>query len=257
MNTSLYIASTGVKAYQGKLDTIANNIANVETTGYKRREANFSDNLAVSIQNQLEQQKEVGRSSPPGIRTTFGSRIAATSLDTTQGLTVETNNPFDFMIVGGGYFQVQRTTGNTTETLFTRNGAFQQKPIGNGRFQLVNSQGDVLLDQTGRPIELSNAENFHVQNNGTITGTGQKIGIVTIQNPQLLTDEGGVSRLSGSTVSLANTVQLQQGFLESANVDLTKEMTDMIKAQRGLQANARSLGYADQMLGMANGIMRS
>ncbi|MFJ5716448.1 flagellar hook-basal body protein [Neobacillus sp. NPDC093127] len=257
MNTSLYIASTGVRAFQGKMDNIANNIANVDTTGYKRREATFSDNLAVSIQNQTEQQKENGRTSPPGIRTTFGSRIAATTLDATQGTPLETNNPFDFMIVGDGYFQVQRTTGNTTETLYTRNGVFQQMALGNGRVQLVNSQGDILLDQNGKPIELNSGENFQVITDGTIAGSSQKMAIMTIENPQLLTDEGGVSRLIGGTVSLANSVNLKQGYLESSNVDLNKEMTDMIKAQRGLQANARALSYADQMLGIANGIMRT
>lgn len=257
MNTSFYIASTGLKAYQGKLDNISNNIANVESTGYKRREANFSDNLAVSIQNMTSQENEVGRMTPAGIRTTFGTRIAATTLDSTQGDPTQTNRLNDFMITGNGYFQLQRTVGDSTEIVYTRTGAFQAMPTGSGSFHLVNAQGDVLLDQTGKPIEVTNAEQLQVTDDGTVVGTNQKLGIVTFQNVQQLTDEGGVYRLTGGSVSLANSYTIKQGFLESSNVDLNKEMTDMIKAQRGYQANARAVSYADQMAGIANGIIRS
>jgi flagellar basal-body rod protein FlgG len=258
MNTSLFIASSGVRAYQGKLDTIANNISNVESAGYKRREAAFSENLTVSIQNQVEPQREIGRLSPLGVRTTFGSRLAGTPLEMTQGIPKQTDQPFDFMIEGNGYFQVQRTTGTTTEILYTRGGAFQQSPVGGGRFQLVNTHGDVLLDQNQNPIEWSTDNEFVVLNDGTISGTNQQIGLVDFSNPQLLKDDGGVYRLTGGAVTDVNTnYQIKQGFLESSNVDLNQEMTDMIKAQRGYQANARALSYADQMMGIANGIMRS
>lgn len=254
MNTSLYIASTGIKAYQGKLDTIANNIANVETTGYKRREAAFSENLAVSIQNQAEQKREVGRLSPAGIRTTFGSRMGATQLDVSQGTGSETNNPYDLMIDGLGFFQMKTPTG---ETVYSRSGAFQQGPVGNGQYQLVNAEGDVLLDQNGAPIVLNNGQEFKVGQDGTVEGTNQKVGIVTIQNPQILTNKGGVFSLNGGAVSKANAFNLKQGFLEASNVDVSQELTDMVKTQRGLQANARALSYADEMLGIANGIIRS
>lgn len=257
MNTSLFIASSGVRAYQGKLDTIANNISNVESVGFKRREAAFSENLTVSIKNQIEQQREIGRLSPHGIRTTFGSRIAGTPLDLTQGVPKQTDEPFDFMVEGNGYFQVQRTTGTTTEILYTRGGAFQQTPVGGGRFQLVNAHGDVLLDQNRNPIEWNLGDEFVVAGDGTIGGTNQRIGLVDFGNSQLLKDDGGVYRLTGGTVTAANTnVQIKQGFLELSNVDLNQEMTDMIKTQRGYQANARALSYADQMMGIANGIMR-
>ncbi|WP_462410714.1 flagellar hook-basal body protein [Neobacillus sp. Marseille-QA0830] len=258
MNTSLLIASSGVRAYQGKLDTIANNIANVDTEGFKRREATFSENLTVSIQNQADTQEEVGRKSPLGIRTTFGSRIAATPIEWTQGAPKQTDQPFDFMIEGSGYFQVRRSTDSGTEVLYTRSGAFQQTPIGAGRFQLVNAHGDVLLDQNGNPIEWSNDQKFVVAADGTIEGTNQRIGVVNFTNPQLLKEDGGVYRLSGGAVTGAGSdVQIRQGYLESSNVDLNQEMTDMVKTQRGYQANARALSYADQMMGIANGIMRS
>lgn len=258
MNTSLFIASSGVRSYQGKLDTIANNISNVETTGFKRREAAFSENLTVSIQNQAQPQAEVGRLSPLGIRTSYGVRISGTPLDQTQGVPKQTDQPFDFMVEGNGYFQVRRTTGATTETLYTRSGAFHQSPVGGGRFQLVNAHGDVLLDQNGNPIEWSTDREFIVASDGTIAGTNQQIGLVDFTNPQLLKDEGGVYRLTGGAVTALNSnSQIRQGFLEASNVDLNQEMTDMIKAQRGYQANARALSYADQMMGISNGIMRS
>jgi flagellar basal-body rod protein FlgG len=258
MNTSFYIATSGVRSYQGKLDSIANNIANVDTAGFKRRGATFAENLTVSIQNQTDEQKEVGRLSPNGIRTTFGSRIVATPLDLTQGAPKETNNPYDLMVEGNGYFQVQRSTG---EILYARSGSFQLSSVGNERFQLVNASGDVLLNQNGNPIEMGGNANFQVNRNGTIAGSNGQIGIVQISNPQLLIDEGGVYRLNGGTVTMLNqdanaSYQIKQGYLESSNVELNQEMTDMIKAQRGLQANSRALTYADQMMGIANGIFR-
>jgi flagellar basal-body rod protein FlgG len=257
MNTSFSIATTGIRAYQGKLETIADNIANVETSGYKRREAAFSDNLAISMQNQAQQQKEQGRVSPPGIRTTFGSRLAGTSMNLSQGGAKETNNPFDLMLVGNGYFQVQRTTGDTTEMMYTRSGAFQTTPVGNNRLQVVTPQGDILLDQNGNPVEIEPGADFQVLADGTVTGTNQKIGLVMIDNPQLLQGDGGAFLLNGAIATVTDAgVEVKQGFLESSNVDISQEMTDMIKTQRGYQANARALSYADQMMGIANGIIR-
>lgn len=259
MNTSFYIASTGLRAYQGKLDTISGNISNVETVGFKRREASFSENLAISIQNQPDTQREIGRLSPYGIRAAFGARVGLTPMDVTQGASKETNNPYDFMIEGSGFFRVQRTSGNTNEILYTRSGAFQQMPVGADRFQLVNAQGDVLLDQNGNPIEGDRNTEFQVLPDGTIAGSNQRIGVVTIDNPQLLTGDGGVFQLTGGNATVAgnqDTYRIQQGYLENSNVDLNEEMTSMIKAQRGYQASARALSYADQMMGIANGIIR-
>ncbi|WP_059172691.1 flagellar hook-basal body protein [Bacillus sp. FJAT-27445] len=259
MSSSLFIATSGIKAYQGKLDTIANNISNVDSAGYKRREAAFSENLAASIRQQPEAEKEIGRLSPDGLRVSYGSRIAATPMDLTQGAPKQTDQPFDFMIEGEGFFQVRRTTGTANEILYTRSGAFQKTPVGPGRFQLVNANGDVLLGRNGNPIELNENDTLTVRADGTIEGTGQQIGLVGFSNPQLLKNEGGVYRLTGGNVFLVpgDTYQIRQGFLEGSNVSLNQEMTDMIKAQRGFQANSRALSYADQMMGIANGIMRT
>ncbi|RHW33328.1 flagellar hook-basal body protein [Neobacillus notoginsengisoli] len=259
MSSSLFIASTGIKAYQGKLDTIANNIANVETAGYKRREAAFSENLAASIDNQPKREMEIGRLSPAGIRVSYGSRVAATPMDLTQGAPKQTEQPFDLMIEGQGYFQVRRSTGTDTEILFTRSGAFQKSPIGTGRYQLVNAQGDVLLGRNGTPVLLDEGTTFNVAADGTITGTNQQIGLVGFTNPQLLKNEGGVYSLVGGNTFLqaGDSYEIKQGYLEGSNVSLNEEMTDMIKAQRGFQANSRALSYADQMMGIANGIIRS
>ncbi len=258
MNTSFNIATTGIRSYQGKLDTIANNIANVDKTGFKRREATFSENLAVSIQNQSKPGRELGRTSPNGIRTTYGSRIGSTALDITQGGSNQTDNPYDLMLIGNGYFQVLRTTGDNQEIHYTKNGSFHSTPVGTDRFQLVNDHGDVLLDRNGNPIESPIAGSFQVSENGTIASTGQQIGIVTISNPQLLKEEGGVYRLQGGAATTMNqNFQIKQGYIETSNVQLNKEMTEMIKAQRGLQASSRALSYADQMMGIANSIIRS
>lgn len=257
MNTSLSIAAVGLRAYQQKLDSISNNIANVDTTGYKTRDASFSENLATSIMNQPNPQSEVGRSTPLGIRTTYGTHIGLTQLDLSQGSAKQTDNPYDLMIEGNGFFQVQRGSGNTRQIMYTRSGAFHLSPVGGTTSQLVNGDGDVLLDRTGNPILLNNTTDVQVAPNGTIAGSNQQIGIMQISNPQLLTGEGGVFSLTGNgTATLDPNSQVKQGFLENSNVDMNQEMTDLIKVQRGYQANARALSYADQMMGISNSIYR-
>ncbi len=251
------IAAVGLRAYQQKLDSISNNIANVDTTGYKSRDASFSENLATSIMNQPNPQREVGRFTPFGIRTAYGTRIGLTNVDLSQGQPKETGNAYDFMLEGNGFFQVQRGTGNSRQIMYTRDGAFQLSSVGGNTFQLVNGNGDVLLDRNGNPIRLNNTTDFKVLPNGTISGSGQQIGIVQISNPQLLTGEGGVFSLNGNgTVTLDPNTQVKQGYLEGSNVDINQEMTDLVKIQRGYQANARALSYADQMMGISNSIFR-
>lgn len=126
MNTSLYIATSGLNAYQKKLDTISNNMANAETVGFKRREASFEENLAISIENQKSAQKEIGRLTPNGIRLGFGTHVSSSQLVLDQGAAKATDNPLDFMINGPGFFQVAKA--GSTEVFYTRNGSYQQSP---------------------------------------------------------------------------------------------------------------------------------
>ncbi|MBU8918240.1 flagellar hook-basal body protein [Bacillus sp. FJAT-29953] len=256
MNTSLYIATSGLNAYQKKLDTIANNMANAETAGFKKREASFEENLAISIDNQKADNREVGRLTPNGIRTGFGVHITAAQLNLEQGAAKATNNPLDFMIDGKGFFQV----GKGNEVFYSRNGSFQQSPAGNGTYRLVNADGCYLMDRNGAPVEIPEGAAFSVNENGVISPTNQQIAVVDFVNPQQLIQQGGnVYRFTGGANEVLRNpaAQIRQGYLEASNVDLSQEITDMLTTQRGFQFNSRSISFADQMMGIANGIIRS
>ncbi|MGJ7921972.1 flagellar hook-basal body protein [Neobacillus sp. LXY-4] len=260
MSSSLYIAASGLNTYQKKLDTISNNIANVDTTGYKRRETSFEENLAISIENQKARQQEIGRGTPFGIREGFGVHVSGNQLILDQGVPKATDNPFDLMIMGKGYFRVGKQQAGGNEVLYTRDGAFQKSPTTNNSYRLTNAQGYFLLDQNNNPIEIPNGSDFIVTENGTIGATNQQLGVTDFINPQKLSGEGGnMYRFTGNENELIvmNTSEVKQGYLESSNVDLSKEVTDMITTQRGFQFNSRSISFADQMMGIANGIIRS
>jgi flagellar basal-body rod protein FlgG len=280
LNTSLFISSGALQAYQQKIDTSANNIANVNTMGYKKRDQSFSELLASQINNQNNPSREVGRLTPNGIRVGYGTKTGQTQLDMEQGQAVQTDNPFDLMIQGKGLFQVAYPGEN--QTRYTRDGNFHLSPdpAKPGSFNLVHANGGVLLDQNGKPIEFD--ERFDVSinpngeiqlknkdGNGTAFSSGQRVGIVDIQNPHLLRNTGDNEYAIDTTVLANGTnplnyvrmmgtgeVQVATGALEGSNVDLSKEMTDLMTTQRGFQMNARAVSYADQMMGIANSILK-
>jgi flagellar basal-body rod protein FlgG len=260
MNSSLYIATSGLSSYQKKLDTVADNISNAETVGFKRREASFEENLAISIENQKAANREIGRKTPNGIRAGFGVHLNGTQMILDQGVPKATDNPLDLMISGQGYFQVGKQQGGRTEIFYTRNGSFQKSPLGDGTYRLVNTEGYFLLDKNNQPVEIENDGQFSVNEAGVIKSSSQQIAIVDFTNPQKLLNEGGnIFRFTGADgeIRANSNSTIQQGYLESSNVDLSKEVTDMITTQRGFQFNSRSISYADQMMGISNGIIRS
>ncbi|WML56321.1 flagellar hook-basal body protein [Neobacillus sp. PS2-9] len=285
MNTSLYISSGALQAYQQKIDTSANNIANVNTPGFKRKDQSFSEILASQLNNQGRTDQEVGRLTPDGLRVGYGTRTGLTQLVMEQGQAISTGNPFDLMIQGKGFFQVgypSSTVGGADEVRYSRDGNFHlsPNPTKQGSYHLVNANGGYLLDQNGKPIELDGQYEVSIDGNGQMNlrskdGSGtpfisaQQVGIVDIQNPHVLKNMGGNEFSIDSTVlpTGANAsdyvkmmqpadVQIASGFLEGSNVELTKEMTDLMTTQRGFQMNARAVSYADQMIGIANGILK-
>lgn len=284
MSTSLFISSGALRAFQQKLDTNANNIANVNTTGFKRRDQSFSELLANQINNQPIANKEVGRLTPNGLRVGYGSKTGLTKLNLDQGQALETKNPFDLMINGSGFFQVSYSSANggAGETRYTRDGNFHLSPDPNqvGIYNLVNANGGRLLDQNGNPIRLNEGDDVQIGTNGQIllknkNGLGepitsqQRVGLVEIQNPSLLQNLGGNEYSINATALTAGTnvanyvrnmtpgvSKIASGFLEGSNVDLGQEMTDLITSQRGFQMNARAVSYADEMLGIANNIVK-
>ncbi|MCF6093251.1 flagellar hook-basal body protein [Microaerobacter geothermalis] len=289
MNTSLIIATSGMDALQKKIDTISNNIANVNTMGFKRREASFSELLARQMNNQPDEQQEVGRKTPLGIRVGQGMGLAETRIDLSQGQRIDTNNPFDLYIEGNAFFQVERVRlddqGNEVrEFRLTRDGSFKLVPNDNGNHFLVTSRGDFVTDNFGYPIEIPFQSEVNIDKQGTVTikrpdsdqweQVGQ-IGLYRLQTitPQQLIEAGDnqytipVDQIDpngawGDFVQAVDFANLQpnesyglvQGALESSNVDLTKEMTELISAQRAFQLNSRAVITADQMMTMVNNL---
>jgi flagellar basal-body rod protein FlgG len=285
MNTSLYISSGALQAFQQKIYTRSNNVANVDTTGFKRRDQSFSELLANHINNQTRADQEVGRLTPNGLRVSYGTRTGLTQLDMDQGQALETDNPFDLMINGNGFFQVSYPAANgggAREIRYTRDGNFHLSPDPTqaGSYHLVNANGGLLLDQNGTPIKLNGKYDVQIEANGQIqlknkNGQGgtftspQRIGLVDIQNPDILQSVGGNEYAIDTSALPAGAnaasyvrkmtpgeVQITSGYLEGSNVDLTQEMTDLMTSQRGYQMNARAVSYADQMMGIANSILK-
>lgn len=287
MNTSLYISSGALNAYQRKLDTAAHNVANVNTVGFKKREATFSENLANQLQNQTNEEQEIGRLTPNGLRTGYGVHLGQTAVNMNQGGAQETGNPFDLMIQGNGFFQISRPSGayrdGVEEVRYTRDGSFKlsSSPY-EGVYNLANAQGDLLLDESGYPIEIEEGYEVNIAENGEIRLINKedpsdfytadwRIGVVDIANPQLLRQLGENQYVlredvlaQGDNIDTwvtslnldgEGTPKLRQGFLETSNVDLGKEMSEIMISQRGFQMNARAVSFADQMMGISNGII--
>jgi flagellar basal-body rod protein FlgG len=279
MNRTMITATNTLTQLQKQMDVISNNISNVDTTGYKRREATFSDLMYQQFNNQPNANQEVGRFTPNGIRQGSGAKIAQVQLIMTKGSIKETERPLDTAFTKEGQLYkvlVQGEAGNSVQ--YTRNGAFYLSPIGENEEALVTSDGNFILDENNNPISFTgDPKSFLVDANGRLTvtmtdGTAQSfnLGVVQVNKPQFLEANGnslyklpanlaglGVTEediLTELTGPLRTQIGIQQSALEGSNVDLTKEMTDLINVQRAYQFQSRSVSMADQMMGLVNGI---
>lgn len=250
MMRSLYSGVSGMQAHQTMLDVVSNNIANVNTTGFKKGEVTFKDMLSQTISGATAgTASTTGGTNAAQIGT--GVSVAGVNNIQTQGASSTTGNSTDLMIQGEGYF----TLTDGTNKYYTRAGAFSVDSAGN----LVNSSGMMVCDDSGTAITgLSGA--VSVSAKGAITCTGDSsysgtIGLATFTNPEGLTKAGGSlyteSAASGTatdTTPGTNSGTLVSGSLEMSNVDLASEFVNMIVAERGYQANAKTIQTADQML---------
>lgn len=253
---------------QQKLDMIADNMANLNTAGYKRKTSVFED-LLTSLQPHEDEFALPGRRTPPGFTLGWGARMSAMLLDLTQGALQETGLESDMAIEGNALFQVN-VNGTTA---YTRQGAFQLIPLPDGERQLVTADGYAVLDEFGLDITVPADYKLVVSSDGTMRGEGLpgtlpielgRIGLVQVLKPELLRAIGdnlyGVSEGTDAAqvVQLLDEatedVSVRQGFMEQSNVDLTVEMADLIAVQRAYQLNARALASAEQMMGMANNL---
>lgn len=254
MLRSMYSGISGMKNFQIKLDVIGNNIANVNTFGFKKGRVTFSDLYSQQISGATGATGTRGGVNPRQVG--LGAQLASIDTIDTPGSTQTTGRPLDLAITGDGYFQVKDSGGNI---LYTRAGNFY---FDENSGDIVNSDGYYLVGTGGTtPLNIpANAESFSIGADGTISyipagggaaNTSQKIELKNFSNPGGLTKVGGnlfeESDNSGAPTTMTNP-KIQSGALEMSNVDLSEEFTEMIVAQRGFQANTKIITTSDEIL---------
>ena len=262
MIRSLWTSASGMQAQALNLDVISNNLANVNTSGFKKSRAEFQDLLYETLEpagTSSSQNSQV----PTGIQIGHGTRPSTVLQIFTQGSMENTNNELDLAIEGDGFFQIILPNG---ETAYTRDGAFKLDRDG----RIVNSDGFALEPEITIPTD---AVSISVGMDGTVsvlqTGESTPSEIGTIQlarfvNPAGLISTGrnlyATSEASGDeltgTPGEDGLGSLAQGFLEMSNVSVVDEMVNMITAQRAYETNSKSIQTADEMLQLANNIKR-
>jgi len=251
---SLWISKTGLDAQQTQMDVIANNLANVSTNGFKRSRAVFEDLLYQTLRQpgaQSSQQTQL----PSGLQLGTGVRPVATEHVFTQGNLQQTGNSKDVAIQGQGFFQVLRPDGSTA---YTRDGSFQTDFEG----QLVTSSGYYVQPAITIP---PNAQSITVGRDGIVSVTTQdstapvQVGhlqLATFVNPTGLQSVGEnlyVETASSGTPNVTNPGTdgaglLNQGYVETSNVNVVEELVNMIQTQRAYEINSKSVQTSDQML---------
>lgn len=275
MNRSMITATNTMNQLQKQMDTIGHNLANTNTTGYKRRQVNFSDLLFQQFNNQPRGNNEVGRLTPNGIRQGVGAKLGHTNIVSTQGVIKTTERPLDIAFTKENQFlQVLVEENGVPYTRYTRDGALYVTPLADGSDQvmLVTGDGYPVLDQDGEQIVFDkDSQNITFSEDGVLTVEGNgvqtfNLGVVQINRPQMLEALGqnlfGFDNAAGDIQDMVTFLQgdlrqevaLQQGALEQSNVDMATEMSELMITQRSYQFNAKSISIADQMMGLVNGI---
>lgn len=254
MHSALWVSKTGMAAQDTKMTAISNNLANVNTVGFKRDRVVFED-LFYSIQRQPGAQVDQVNELPSGVQLGSGVRVVGTQKVFTQGNTQNTTQDLDLAVMGQGFFQIENSDG---QIMYTRNGQFHINSEG----LMVNSQGLPLEPQIQIP---DNVTSFSVGVDGTVTTTTandptpQQLGQITLAkfiNPAGLEAVGGnlfrETEASGPADELIagadGAGSIKQGALEGSNVQVVEEMVDMITTQRAYEMNAKVVSAADDML---------
>ncbi len=254
MFRALHSAATGMQAQQTNIDVVANNMANVNTTGFKKSRAEFQDLLYQTLRAPGGQ-ASTGASAPAGLQVGLGVRTAATQAMHAQGTLQQTGNSLDLAIEGNGFFQVQRPNGDMA---FTRAGNLKTDADG----RLVTSDGfpvepaisipadatAVMISPTGlisvtqpgqaNSVEVGQLQLANFANPGGLLATGRSLYAVTSASGQAIIANPGEE----------GTGTVAQGFLEGSNVEVVTEMIDLIASQRAYEVNQRVITAADEML---------
>lgn len=275
MNNSMISAKVSMSAIQQRLDLIADNIANVNTVGYKRKEATFEDTL-TRVQQQASDMKLPGRATPLGFNMGFGSQVTGVAVNFLQGTIRDTGRETNLAILGDALFVVQGQ-GEEEQRAYTRAGDFhiQPNPEDPESAFLVTSQGYHVMNTEDAPIEVPAGAKLQIDPQGNITATvgdtvtaAGTIALVTPQRKDVLVQKDGglfvlptgvaegdvLTDIADLELPEGQQVQLRQGALESSNVDLATEMAEMLQVQRAYQLSARALTSSDTMMGLANNL---
>ena len=258
MNGALWVAKTGLDAQQTRLSVISNNLANVNTTGYKQSRAVFEDLMYQNVR-QVGAQTSESTEMTTGLSLGTGVRIVATEKMHTQGNLTNTDNPLDLAVSRRGFFQITRPDGTLG---YTQDGSFQ-----------VDSQKQLVTNK-GMPVEPAitfpdNALTISISTDGIVSittqGNATPTQVGTIQLADFINSAGlqpigenmyTESVASGTpitgTAGLNGLGSILQGELETSNVNVVKEMVDMIEAQRAYELNSKAISTADQMLQYIN-----
>ena len=253
--SALETAATGMLAQQLNVEVIANNIANMNTTAFKRQRAEFQDLLYQNLDQVGTDTSDTGTIEPTGVQIGTGVETSAVYRIMEQGGITITDNPLDLAIDGRGYFLVELPSG---ETAYTRAGAFQLSPDGD----IVTSEGylvqpGITVPENATSISINpNGEVFVTVDNQTNPTQVGQFDLATFANPAGLEAIGGnlflESNSSGSpTTGTAGSTSfglILQGNLENSNVNVVQEITTMITAQRAYEMNAKVIESADEMM---------
>lgn len=253
MLKSLNTAATGMTAQERQLEVISNNLANTNTTGFKRARSEFQD-LMYQTHTAPGAATSATTQNPTGIQVGTGAKVVSTTKEFEQGSPQVTDRELDLMISGEGFFSIQKPNG---DVLFTRNGSFKLDNEG----RIVTAQGYLLLPEVSIPggsrsLSVTADGQIIAQMGNNETQNVGQIQLTTFINPSGLDSQGeslyGVSPSSGEPVPGNPAGQgfgmIQQSMLEASNVSPMAEMTSMIRAQRTYELNSKVISTSDQML---------
>ncbi len=271
MLRSLLSAATGMIAQQTAVDTISNNISNINTNGYKTSQNEFKSLLYQELQTKTTSAN--GATKPIDSQVGLGVRSSSITTIFTQGSFYESTSDTAFAISGDGFFGIQGSDG---KTYYTRNGNFQLAVDTNG-LTLATTDGEPVLDTNGKKITFPKnimASNLTISQDGEFMypdeknnpkSLGIRIGLYQFNNPSGLEKQAGslykATDASGAAINEATNNNIKkssiaQGYLEGSNVQLADEMVNLIVAQRAYEANSKAITTSDEMMGQANQLKR-
>lgn len=253
---ALRIAATGMDAQQKRVEVVSNNIANMSTTAYSTRRAEFADLHYQQLRAPGAISSSTGLIAPSGIELGLGVRTASVSVNVEQGALRQTGGDLDLAVEGRGYFEVTLPSGDPA---FTRDGTFKKT----GEGLIVNSEGyplaaNITIPQDARSVTVNPDGEVYAYFDGETSG--QLVGTLTLS---IFVNEKGMEALGGNLFreteasgaaipgepGLDGRGSIRQGFLEDSSVDVVQQIADLIEAQRGYELNSKVISAADQMLG--------